>query len=112
MPADGHYSFANVDGGYDGLVRVSENGVRFDCVHNGAWVNRQELWGRFINPGSDVLERIDDATAHRLAETVPRDALSGPPKKPKTAAEADPAHALDQSGNRRGDLAGTQGVRS
>jgi hypothetical protein len=68
MPTDGYYSFENFDGGYDGLLRVSEGGTRFDCVNSGVWVNKQDLWGRFVNPGSDALEPIDDATAQRLAE--------------------------------------------
>jgi hypothetical protein len=68
MPADGYYSFDRIEGGYDGLVRVSDGGTRFDRVGDGVWVNDQDLLRHFIDPGTTFLEPVDDATARQLAD--------------------------------------------
>ena len=66
---NGWYSFERIDGdGLDGLVRVSGDGNRFERADRGDWINDQELARHFIDPGSTFLERVDDATAQKLAE--------------------------------------------
>jgi hypothetical protein len=67
LAADGYYSFARVDGGHNGLVRVSGGEPIFERVESGAWVKDRDLARHFVNPGSTFLEPVDDATAQRLA---------------------------------------------
>jgi hypothetical protein len=65
---DGFYSFENLEGGFDGLVRVSGGGIFFEHVGDGgAWIKNQDIARHFVNPGTTFLEPIDDATARRLA---------------------------------------------
>lgn len=65
---DGYYSFERLDGGYDGLVRVSEDGSRFERVTDAQWVGDQDLARHFVNPGSTFLEPVDSELAQQLAE--------------------------------------------
>jgi hypothetical protein len=68
MAPDGYYSFERLEGGHDGLVRVSSDGTFFECVHDGEWVTRWEILRYFVNPGTSFLEPVDDATARSLAD--------------------------------------------
>ena len=64
MTPNGYYSFERIDGtGWDGLVRVSGDGIGFDYASEGDWIRDQDLAVHFIDPGSYPLERIDDGTA-------------------------------------------------
>ena len=69
ITANGLYSFERIDGsGWDGRVRVSGDGNRFERIGDGEWVNDQDLFWHFIEPGTTFLEPVDDSTAKRLAE--------------------------------------------
>ena len=67
---NGYYSFERLDGdGWDGLVRVSGDGNRFDDgLVTASWFNDQDLAFHFIEPGIYSLEAVDDATVQKLAE--------------------------------------------
>ena len=66
---DGYYSFERLDdSGYDGLVRVSLDGMKFERVNDSEWVADQDIERYFVNPGTSFLEPIDRATAESLAE--------------------------------------------
>lgn len=68
MGKDGYYSFERLDGdGYDGLVRVSGKGLRFERAAAGKWVGDQELARYFVNPGSTFLEPISGDLVEKLA---------------------------------------------
>jgi hypothetical protein len=66
LAADGYYSFERLDGGSDGLVRVSNGGTIFERVEGGVWVKDRDLARHFVNPGSTFLEPVDPATRPRL----------------------------------------------
>jgi len=64
---DGYYSFEALDGTFNGLVRITDD--RFECVHEGAWIDRPTILRHFVNPDvGNPLEPIDEATARRLAD--------------------------------------------
>ena len=62
--ADGYFSFEDLDGNLNGLVRISEDGTVFERASEGAWVLDRDLLRHFVNPDvGHSLERLNRAAA-------------------------------------------------
>jgi hypothetical protein len=97
LAPNGYYSFDDLDGGYNGLVRVSGDGAVFERVHNGAWVIDHDLARYFVNPGTSYLEPVKGDVLRGLAARYGVDLQDPPdldpsfpsPKRPTAKPSAD-----------------------
>lgn len=92
---DGYYSYDNLKGGYNGLVRVSGGGVVFERVQRGAWVADQDLARHFVDPGTTFLEPVDGDVLRELAgrygvDPQDPDPSFTSPKRPRVESDSAP----------------------